>query len=231
MAAVLKTMAHKYGDLQYAETVVGLQLVNEPVSWGNNNFAVTKKWAGDAYTQIVAVTANPKLMIVMHDAFQGASSWTDLPAQIKSGRRFGIDSHLYQCFIDTDSKLTQAQHIQKACGWSADLSKANAILPTFIGEWSPTTNICVNPDGSTTPGTSCTVPGCQCQGDDYRKWNDKMVEQVRRYVEAQMDVYEASTSGYFMWSFKGPGSWGFLNGIEKGFIPNPVTARKYGKQC
>lgn len=58
-----------------------------------------------------------------------------------------------------------------------------------------------------------------------------MVEQVRRFVEAQLDVFESSTSGYFMWSAKGPGGWGFLNGIKKGVIPNPVTERKYPGQC
>lgn len=58
-----------------------------------------------------------------------------------------------------------------------------------------------------------------------------MVEQVRRYVEAQLDVFEESTSGYFMWAAKRPGGWGFLNGIRKWRIPNPVTSREYTKQC
>lgn len=58
-----------------------------------------------------------------------------------------------------------------------------------------------------------------------------MIEQVRRFVEAQFDVFESSTSGYFMWSAKGPGGWGFLNGIRNGAIPNPVTSRRYPGQC
>ncbi len=58
-----------------------------------------------------------------------------------------------------------------------------------------------------------------------------MVEQVRRFVEAQLDVYESSASGYFIWAAKGPGGWGFLNGIGNGAIPNPVTSRKYPGQC
>ena len=104
-------------------------------------------------------------------------------------------------------------------------------MPTYVGEWSAATNICVNPDGSTTAGTSCSVSGCQCQSADFDDWNDAMIEQVRRFVEAQMDVFESSSSGYFMWAAKGPGGWGFLNGIEKGVVPNPVTSRKYGGQC
>ncbi|KAI9826839.1 MAG: exo-1,3-beta-glucanase [Thelocarpon impressellum] len=229
--SVLMTMARKYGAQQYADTVVGLELVNEPISWGNNNIETTKNFAAAAYTNVMSVLDNKNLMIVMHDAFQGAGSWTEFPARLQSNGNFGIDSHLYQCFVESDSQLTQQQHIEKACDWSWDLNKAKAVMPTFVGEWSPVTNICVNPDGSTTPGTSCSTEGCQCQSVDFASWNDKMIEQVRRYVEAQLDTFESSTNGYFMWAWQGPGGWGFMNGIEKGSIPNPVTSRKYPGQC
>ncbi|KAI9677504.1 MAG: exo-1,3-beta-glucanase [Caeruleum heppii] len=229
--SVLQVMARKYGAQRFANTVVGLQLVNEPISWDNNRFDVTKQWTVDAYNMVRAQAENKNLMLIMHDAFEGPNKWTDLPARLNSNGLFGIDSHLYQVFIPEDNKLTQQQHIQKACGWSSDLRRANAILPTFVGEWSPVTNTCVNPDGSTSAGTSCSVPGCQCQIEDITSWKPQTVEQARRYVEAQLDTFESSTRGYFMWSFKAPGSWGFMNGIQKGVIPNPVTDRKYPGQC
>ncbi|KAI9838426.1 MAG: exo-1,3-beta-glucanase [Thelocarpon superellum] len=228
---VLLTLAWKYGTAQYADTVVGLEMVNEPISWGNNNNTVTKQWAMQAYEDIKAIAANKNLMIIMHDAFLGADYWADVPAIVGSNGLFGVDSHLYQCFVDSDNQLTQAQHIQEACGWGPGLIKAKAALPTFVGEWSPVTNICVNPDGSTTAGTSCSVSGCQCQSADMSTWNPQMVEQVRRYVEAQLDTFESSTNGYFMWSFNGPGNWGFQSGIQRGVIPNPVTSRQYPGQC
>lgn len=232
--SVLKTMATKYGSNKYADVVVGLQLVNEPISWGNNKFETTQSWTEKAYTSVRAVVENKNMMIVMHDGFQGPGKWTDLATKILgSGPKtaFGIDTHLYQVFDAGDKKLTQAQHITKACSWSNDLKNANKIVPTFVGEWSPASDICVNPDGTTTGGTSCSTNGCQCQSAGFDKWNEKMVEQVRRFVEAQLDVFESSTSGYYMWSAKGPGGWGFLNGIKKGVIPNPVTDRKYPGQC
>ena len=229
--AVLTKMAQKYGAQSYADTVIGLELVNEPISWGNNSFSVTQQWAANAYKAVRAAAANQDLMIVMHDAFQGANAWTSLPAQLGSNGLFAVDSHLYQCFVASDSTLTQQQHIQEACGWGPNLQSANAALPSFVGEWSPVTNICVNPDGSTTAGTSCSTSGCQCQSADFDSWNPQMVEQVRKYVEAQLDTFEKSTSGYFMWTLKGPGGWGFQNGIQKGLIPNPVTTRQYPGQC
>ncbi|KAI9791942.1 MAG: exo-1,3-beta-glucanase [Peltula sp. TS41687] len=228
---ILGTMARKYGALEYQGTVVGLELVNEPISSGANSIDLTRQFALEAYRITKAQAKNPDLMIVMHDAFKGPNYWNDLPAKSYSNGRLGIDTHLYQVFGETDSTLTQQEHIQKACGWSGDLRSSNVVMPTFVAEWSPVTNICVNPDGSTTPGTSCSVPGCQCQIADPNAWNSNMIEQVRRYVEAQLDTYESSTSGYFMWSYKAPGAWGFQTGIQKGFIPSPVTSRKYQNQC
>ena len=229
--SVLMTMARKYGTAEYADTVVGLELVNEPISWGANNLKVTRSFAAEAYSNVMSVVTNKNLVVVMHDAFQGAGAWTDLPATAHSSGNLGVDSHLYQCFVDDDSKLTQQQHIKKACGWGSDLSKAKAALPTFVGEWSPVTNICVNPDSSTLGGSVCTISGCQCSSDKFETWKDPLVQQVRRYVEAQLDTFEGGANGYFMWSYKAPGAWGFMNGIEKGIIPNPVTSRKYPGQC
>ena len=233
--SVLKTMAAKYGALEYADVVVGLELVNEPISWGNNVFSVTQSWAQEAYAAVKSQVANENLVIVMHDAFQGPLAWTSIAqgllSDVQGAKTFGVDTHLYQVFSDSDNALTQAQHITEACGWAANLATANLVMPTYVGEWSPATNICVNPDGSTTAGTSCSVSGCQCQSADFSTWNSGMVEQVRRFVEAQLDVFEGSTSGYFMWAAKGPGGWGFLNGIENGAIPNPVTSRQYPGQC
>jgi len=182
---------------------------------------------------VKSVVTNPNLVIVMSDAFQGPLAWVDVANSVnsKGAPKFGIDTHLYQIFVDADNQLTQEQHITKACGWASDLAQSNAITPTYVGEWTAATNICVNVDRSTTPGTSCSTSGCQCQSGDFFKLNNLMIEQMRRYVEAQLEVFESSTSGYFMWAAKGPGGLGFLNGIERGVIPNPVTSRKYPAQC
>ncbi|KAF4628737.1 hypothetical protein G7Y89_g9410 [Cudoniella acicularis] len=193
--SVLKIMAAKYGAMEYADVVVGLEMTNEPISYGNNKFSVTQSWAQEAYAAVKNVTANPNMVIVMHDAFQGAGQWTGVANTLINGgaKTFGIDSHLYQLFSDSDNALTQAQHITEACGWASGLKSANEVMPTYVGEWSAATNICVNPDGSTTAGTSCSVSGCQCQSASFDSWNSNMVEQVRKFVEAQLDVFESST--------------------------------------
>jgi glucan 1,3-beta-glucosidase len=228
-------MAQIYGSASYADVVVGLELVNEPISWGNNAFSVTQAWAQEAYAAVRAVTENPNLMIVMHDAFEGPLAWVNVAstlAQSSGGaKRFGIDTHLYQLYTASDNSLTQQQHIAEACSWAPNLTQAKKTMPVYVGEFSAATNICVNPDGSTTPGTNCTVTGCQCQMAAFSSWNASMIGWVRKYIEAQLDVFESSTNGWFMWSANGYGGWGFLNLIQAGIMPNPVTSRMYPRQC
>jgi glucan 1,3-beta-glucosidase len=229
--AVLQTMGKKYGSMDYADVVVGLEMVNEPISWGANNIEVTKVWARDTFNAVKSVVANPDLVIVMHDAFYSAPAWVDFANGLNANRKFGIDTHLYQIFTDADNQMTQPQHIEKACNWANELGTANNAAPTYVGEFSAASNICVNPDGTTTPGWSCSVDGCQCQAGDWNMWGPELIEQTRRFVEAELDAFERASSGWFMWAAKGPGGWGFLNGIEKGIIPNPVTSRLYPNQC
>ncbi|TVY39426.1 Glucan 1,3-beta-glucosidase [Lachnellula subtilissima] len=231
--SVLETIAAKYGAEEYAGVVVGIELTNEPMAGGPNDLGVTRQWTKDAYAAVKAKVANPNLQIIMHDAYAGVDSWIPTAEALigKGPKTFAMDTHLYQLYTAADNALDQSQHINKACGWSTALSTANAVVPTYVGEWSTSTNICVNPDNSTTSGTSCTITGCQCQADSFSTWNDAMIAQVRKYVEAQLDVFEASSSGYFAWSLKGPGGWGFENGIGSGIIPKPLTDRKFAQQC
>ncbi|KAI9775054.1 MAG: exo-1,3-beta-glucanase [Candelina submexicana] len=232
--SVLETIAKKYGSQQHAGTVVGIQLLNEPISWGTMNPSITQSWTVKAYKAVREAAANKNLMIIMHDTFLSPAYFEGVPKQVgtESSRLFGVDTHLYQKYSDSDKKLNQAQHIQKACGWGSDLGKAKSVLPVFVGEFSASTEVCVNPDGSTTAGNSpCSTPGCQCVNSDWAHWNPQTIEQVRRYVEAQLDTFEANTNGYFIFNWGGPGEWNFINMVNKGVIPKPITSRKYPGQC
>ncbi|EKD17966.1 Major exo-1,3-beta-glucanase of the cell wall, involved in cell wall beta-glucan assembly [Drepanopeziza brunnea f. sp. 'multigermtubi' MB_m1] len=234
--SVLKTVAKKYGAAKYSDVVIGLQLRYDPLSEVGVLLSAMELWAADAYAVVKSEAENEHLLFVMQDASLGAEAWTDLARSLNGGPAevpgtFAVDTHLYQTYTDAYNELNQAEHITTACALASDLAAADAVMPTFVGEWTAATNICVNPDGSTIAGASCSVAGCQCQHEPIREWNKDMVEEVRRYVEAQLDVFESSSSGYFMWSAKAPGGWGYLNGIGVGAIPNPITDRKYPRQC
>lgn len=134
--------------------------------------------------------------------------------------------------MDEDKKLTQEQHIKKACGWAKDLRKSKDFMSTYVGEWSAATDVCAYPDGHTTAGMTCNVDGCQCQGNtDPKNWKQPMKDAVRRYMEAQLDAFKDGSNGYFFWAFKGPGAWSWLSGVQQGWIPQPLDNRKFPNQC
>ncbi|KAK4550580.1 hypothetical protein LTR36_000159 [Oleoguttula mirabilis] len=235
---VLKIMAAKYGALEYADVVFGLELVNEPISWSPNNFTLSKQWAQQAYTAVKAQATNPDLMVIMHDGFMGPSSWAKTAGLVNgnatnANAKFAVDIHLYQNQVAADSLLNQAQHITKACNWTqSELLPTSASLPVYVGEFSAATNICVNPDGTTLAGSTCTVSGCQCANTvAIANWNQPLINATRQFLEAQLDAFEHSSRGWFMWSYKGSGAWGMTNAIQYGLLGAKVTDRLFPNQC
>ena len=224
--AVLKTMATKYGAASYAGTVIGLEIVNEPISWGANTPAGNIAFAKSAYSTVRAAASNKDLTIVMHDAFEGPAAWTSWATTSSGGKpgQAGIDTHMYQTLTAADQALTQDQHIQAACSRGIALAGANsATAPFFVGEWTATTNACI--DGSCVTGSP-------------DQWSDALTTGMRKYVEAQLEVFEAYSSGYFLWTWTDPavemGSWSIVTGMAKGVFPNPlndISKRKYMGQC
>ena len=235
---ILETMAEKYGAVEYKGTVIGLELVNEPISWGANTFEKNQDFAKKAYTAVRAKAANKDMAVVMHDAFESPNNWTTLGQSLGPKGSFVIDTHMYQTLTTADKALTQTEHIIHACEKGYAITDVNRRVPLVVGEWTATTEVCVNTDGTTTAGTKCSSPGCSCVSDPPSKWNKQTVDQIRRYVEAQLEIFDAYTSGYFLWSWTDPneemGSWSIKTGMEMGFLPNPLDdagARMYPSQC
>lgn len=236
--SILQTMARKYGAKEYADVVYAIELVNEPISWDQNNFDKTQRWAQQAYHAVKAASTNKALMVIMHDAFMGPSQWETVGAAVngnatKDKAHFALDVHLYQNQEAADSLLTQAGHITKACNWTqSQLLPANSSLPVFVGEFSAATNICANPNGTTLAGSTCYTDGCQCSSNvPIQYWQQPLVDATRRFMEAEMDVFERSARGWFLWAYKGPGAWGLDNLVKYGAVGKSVTERKFPGQC
>lgn len=236
--SILETIATKYGSSEYADVVFGIELVNEPISWDQNNFATTKQWAQDAYYAVKSASTNEDLNIIMHDGFMGPSQWEEISNTINGNSsladsKFWIDVHLYQNQEASDSLLTQVEHVEKACNWSeSQLLPSWSNLPVIVGEFSAATNVCANPDGSTVAGSSCYVDGCQCSSNvPIENWNQPLIKATRKFLEAELDTFESHARGWFMWSYKGAGAWGYNNAVEYGIIGKDVTAREFPGQC
>ncbi|KAK9368173.1 glycoside hydrolase superfamily [Lipomyces kononenkoae] len=231
--SVLKSLAHKYSAKNYSSVVVALELINEPISWYPNNVSVTRQFYIDAYAEVrKSLTHNKNLQIIMHDSFVNLSDWSDMPSTVDASYgQLGLDSHIYQVFTPETTDLDAPGHVSTACDYQYTLQNSTDIMPTYAGEWSAAEEICLYSNGTTTAGTSCYEYGCQCTSDDSSNWSPELVSIVRSFVEAQMDVFEGNSTGYFFWSHTGPGAWNFISGVKQGWIPQPLTDRQFPGQC
>ncbi|KAI9657067.1 MAG: exo-1,3-beta-glucanase [Bathelium mastoideum] len=245
---ILVRMATKYGSKQYADVVVGLELVNEPISWTTSNgegndFGKMQSWAQQAYSAVKNATTNPHLRVIMHDAFKTPFAWNQVASKINGkstlqNAPFGIDTHLYQNQESSDSQLSNDQHISKACNYSTSSllpQSPTQNVPVYVGEWSTSINICVNPDGSTSGGYQCSTNGCQCTSNvDPSQYKQYTADAIRQFAEAQLLTFRKSAQGFFLWAYKGPGEWGLTNAMAAKTLPNPIndmSQYKYKNIC
>lgn len=178
-------------------------------------------------------------LIYVKDGFMGPRDWLDVGATLNGNANidnanFAIDTHLYQDANGptADQDLDLSQHISVACNWTDSwLLPKSYQLPVIVGEFTAQIDICVNPDGTTVAGQTCSTDGCQCTNEPIADWNQPLVQGIRRFVEAQMDAFEHSARGWFIWSYSGPGIWGLDNAIEYGVIGSKVTDRMFPNQC
>ncbi|PNS14524.1 hypothetical protein CAC42_3810 [Sphaceloma murrayae] len=232
----LEQIAAKYGSQDYADVVWGIQLVNEPISWSDPvNPQKTHEWAQSTFRQLQSSQPSA-YKIIMHDAFETTKKWEDLGKELNanstSDPAFWIDTHLYQNQVDEDSKLNQEQHIEKACKWATTHLLPNTPqVPVIVGEFSAQTNVCVNPDGTSIAGKQCSTQGCQCSVEDMAKWRQPMKDATTKFLEAELDTFEGNAAGWFLWSYKAPGTWGLANLMDHGILGKTVTNRKFPGQC
>ena len=237
---ILQMMVQRYGGQNDSDVVWGLEIVNEPTAGAPNNFATSQQWTTTTYSALQQTISqnnlNKDIKIITHDSFMGPTKFVSLLSDVKSPvtqNTLGVDQHNYQLYTDSDNALNQQAHISEACNWSQNLAQTkSSSMPVIVGEWSALTNICVNSDGSTKPSSGCSTPG-QCTTCATNTWSPALVEQVRKYTEAQLDTYEANADGHFFWNFKaGQNSgWSVYDLVNVQAFPNPITDRKYSHQC
>ena len=218
--SILETIATKYGSAAYADTVTAIEIFTSPVALPASTAAVSQDFIEQAFTTIKTAAANPNLQVVAPDAAASPATW-ELTAQSLSPTKgvFSVAESMSELSCPCEQQMTQAQHIQAACQRGYDMAGINhSDMSIYVGEFNPATNATMQVEG----------------------WTPDVIDDVRRYVEAQLEVFEAYTSGYFFWSWSDDSEevlgvgWGFKDGIDKGYIPYPLddpNARKYPGQC
>lgn len=237
--AALSALAGRYaGD---CDVVTAIELLNEPAGYSSSlSLDTIRNFYLSGESTVRAV--NPNTAVVIHDAFQNIDSWNGFMNTQSGIQNVILDTHIYQIFSDGQVAMSPSAHIANACSNIAPLKQTDKW--TIVGEWSGAQTDCAlwlngygkgarydgsfdgsnggKGYGSCETKTSGTVDGLL----DVDKKN------LRQFVEAQMDAYEAHT-GWIFWAWKNEAApeWHFQNLTRAGLIPQPLTSRQYPGQC
>lgn len=185
--------------------------------------------------------ASSNYATVLHDAFLPIDEWNGF--MNAGGMNVLLDTHQYQIFNSTFLAWDIDMHIKAACAFEAPLKATDKW--TIVGEWTGAMTDCTKwlngrglgarYDGSYQGTTGATKVG-SCDGNKYSGTVAGMSAdektQTRRFIEAQMDAYEAR-SGWMFWTWRTESSpeWDMRALIEGGVFPQPLTERKFPGQC
>ena len=93
--AIIQHVANQYAQPQYQDVVVGIELLNEPLtSKIAGGFDTVQSYYNQGYADVRAISNTP---VIMQDGFNNASMW-DGTLTAPQAQNVIIDHHEYQCF-------------------------------------------------------------------------------------------------------------------------------------
>nr|XP_019047390.1 hypothetical protein I302_04003 [Kwoniella bestiolae CBS 10118]OCF26320.1 hypothetical protein I302_04003 [Kwoniella bestiolae CBS 10118] len=194
---VLRNMTEEFTKEIYGNTVIGVELLNEPRLTNGFSMAQLKDFYSDAAEVISGVDGD--IGIVMHDAFWGPQYWANYDPLSNTtsttsnpSDQFIIDTHQYYAFEPLNN-LPHDIILEKVCNISQLLKNTDlGLLPTVVGEWSLETGH--------SPNSSSSVQN-RDDSREKRTW-------FRLFFEAQLAAYSPSNGenqpsrGWYYWTCK-----------------------------
>lgn len=236
---VIQYVLEKYSRDEYLDTVIGIELVNEPLGPVLDMQKLTEFYEfGYNY---VRNELGRNQVVILHDAFQAYHYWDSELTVDEGDWGVVIDHHHYQAFSSGELARTIDEKISVACEWgSGVLSEAHW---TVAGEWSAALTDCpkwlngvgfgARYDGtwSTSTDSSYYIGSCE-NNDDFDSWSDERKQNTRKYIEAQLDAFELR-GGWVFWCYKTESTveWDFQRLAYDGMFPQPLSDRQYPNQC
>ncbi|CCH44900.1 Glucan 1,3-beta-glucosidase 2 [Wickerhamomyces ciferrii] len=234
---VLQHIFDKYGGDNYTDTIIGIELLNEPLGSVLSMDKLDDFWSkGYKGLRDTGSVQN----VIIHDAFQ---NYTYFDNKFKTPDYWNvvIDHHHYQVFSGAENKLSIDDHVKLACSWGEDSTKEphwnlcaewSAAL-TDCQKWLNGVGIGARYDGSFNKDPSENANIGTCAGSqDITQWTEEKKDNYRKYIEAQLDAFE-KRGGWVYWTWKTETSleWDFQKLFYNEIFPVPVTDRKFPGQC
>ncbi|KIX07942.1 uncharacterized protein Z518_02596 [Rhinocladiella mackenziei CBS 650.93] len=221
---VIGKISQQYGTAEYADVVVGIELLNEPLM----QLLSGGKSATQGYYQsgFDIVRQSGQTPVVIQDGFDDPSSWNGfLTGQGSSGAL--VDHHEYQCFTNELVALSPEDHVNyvysRAQEWAQGQDKF-----VICGEWTAAMTDCApglngRGTGARYDGTydSSTYVGSCATINDIDQWTHYQKSTTADYIRAQLNVFESQIQGWIFWNFKteAASEWDLFRLIDNGVWP------------
>lgn len=235
--AVIQLIANKYATASYQDVVVAIQLLNEPLASklpGGTNAVI--QYYNDAYGDVRVISDTP---VILHDAFQNGTFWNGV-LTAPGSQNVIIDTHQYQVFSTAELQRTPQQHREFVCS-NAGTYSANVDHYVIVGEWSAAMTDCAAALNGYGVGAKYdgNQPGAPYIGSCAKinfidTWNQTLKDNTKKYIQAQIEVYEQMTAGWVFWNFKTEASaeWDLFRLLDAGVFPKlPLDASNYQMAC
>ena len=237
----IKYILQKYSGPEYIDTVIGIELLNEPLGPSIDINKLKYQYLQPAYDFLRKELGNSDQIIVIHDAFMPNSEWDDFLTLDQNTYGVVMDHHHYQVFSSGELERNIDQHIQVACEWADtklvephwNVAGEFSAALTDCAKWLNGVGIGSRYDGTFFKDGQTSYPIGSCQNnDDINSWSTERKENTRRYIEAQLDTFE-KRGGWIIWCYKTETSieWGVDKLAAYGLFPQPIDARIYPGQC
>ncbi|GAB7366466.1 hypothetical protein MBLNU230_g8261t1 [Neophaeotheca triangularis] len=233
---VLQKIQDHYGNPSYDDVIAGVQFLNEPLG-PELDLSQIETFNRAAFAQQRKSSASR--VVVISDAFYPPSSYNGfLTPSDNDSQNVALDHHEYQVFIPALVALSPSEHLDLVCAQAAVYDGADKW--TIIGEWSGAMTDCAAALNGYGIGARYdgTYPGSfyvgSCEDVNFiERWTEQMREDTRRYVQTQIETFEARSEGWIFWNFKTEGSpeWDALLLIEEGLFPQPLGQEGEGMVC
>ncbi|MCJ1400043.1 exo-1,3-beta-glucanase [Xylographa trunciseda] len=232
---VIQTMAGKYATPEMQDVVVAIELLNEPLAAALPSTPELTTFYEQGYAAVRDVSNTP---VMIHDAFEQDGFWNNVLAP-PAAQNVVLDHHEYQVFSNEEVALVPWQHRQLVCNNAASYA-SNQAHWTVVGEWTAAMTDCAPALNGYLIGARYdgTYPGSSRVGscgtiNDIATWTEVFSNDVRGYIEAQLEVYEQYTRGWVFWNFRTEASaeWDLFRLLDAGVFPQPLTARKFSQIC
>ncbi|ODV60765.1 glycoside hydrolase family 5 protein [Ascoidea rubescens DSM 1968] len=227
---VLDYIFSKYSGSKYSETVIGIEILNEPMG-SKLNLNTIRNFYYAAYN--IKTKYNYQNHFVIHDAFKGIRYWDDyFPRNIT--QNVIIDRHLYHVF-GSSLNYDVEEHIASVNQSTYYIVEESKNTIGVVGEWSAALTDCAFWLNGVDRGARYEgkydnfekIGSCK-NIDNIDKWSDQKKMDTRRLVEAQLDYYE-KTGGWIFWCYKTEETieWDMSRLVEYELFPQPLTHRLY----